>query len=55
MEKCTQYIERYEMNLSISRINPYGLRILSLRGCTAACTVKVGFERSWGRQSVLSI
>lgn len=36
------------MNLSISRINPVGLRILSLRGCTAACIVKVGFEGSWG-------
>lgn len=32
------------MNLPISRINPVGLRILSLRGCTAACIVKVGFE-----------
>ncbi len=36
------------MNLSISRINPVGLRILSLRGCTAACIVKVGFEGSRG-------
>lgn len=37
------------MNLSINRINPVGLRILSLRGCTAACIVKVGFEGSRGK------
>lgn len=30
------------------RINPVGLRILSLRGCTAACIVKVNFEGSPG-------
>lgn len=36
------------MKLSISRINPVGLRILSLRGCTAACIVKVGFEGRLG-------
>lgn len=40
--------KKKEKNLSISRINPVGLRILSLRGCTAACIVKVGFEGSCG-------
>lgn len=34
------------MNLSIGRINPVGLRILSLRGCTATCIVNSGFEGS---------
>lgn len=36
------------MDLSICRINPVGLRILSLCGCTATCIVKVGFEGSQG-------
>lgn len=30
------------------KVNPVGLRILSLRGCTAVCFVKVGFEGSCG-------
>lgn len=34
--------------MSIHRINPVGLRILSLRGCTAACIVNLGFEGNRG-------
>ena len=35
--------------MSIHRINPVGLRILSLRGCTAACIVKLDLEGNRGR------
>lgn len=49
--------EKYELNLSVNRLNPDGLRILSLRGCTAACIVNLVFGEveGWegGKGSVL--
>lgn len=49
--------EKYELNLSVNRFNPDGLRILSLRGCTAACIVNLVFGEveGWegGKGSVL--
>lgn len=58
--------KKYEINLSISRISPFGLRILSLRRCTAACTVNLGSQggqgvvgwedgQSWGVDNVSEV